>query len=108
MNYIISEEDFHLLREIKDCFIRIGFGEPYGLLGNSTAQLRDLLCNDENCYEYDPDSLKPRKCTLNDHDLSRVKILNENIRKCLEINENDKLYDRIAYLINKIVQLRNH
>ncbi len=102
MNYIISEEDFHLLREIKDCFIRIGFGEPYGLLGNSTAQLRDLLCNDENCYEYDPDSLKPRKCTLNDHDLSRVKILNENIRKCLEINENDKLYDRLAYLINKI------
>lgn len=102
MNYTISEEDFHLLREIKDCFIRIGFGGPYGLLGNSTAQLRDLLCNDKNCYEYDPDSLKPRKCTLNDHDLSRVKILNENISKCLEINENDKLYDRLVFLINKI------
>ena len=87
MNYIISEEDLHLLKEIKDCFTSIGLGKQYGSLGNSKAQLRDLLCNDEHCYQCDPTTGERRKCTLNKHDISRVLALDSNIKSCLEINE---------------------
>lgn len=101
----MNSADLEILKQVRNCLDRLGFGQRIGLLGNNNAHLGNLLCDGRNGYEVE--NGKDRECTLNSHDLKCVERIAMNNADALS-PQNECLYEQFDDLIHRLERKEVH